>query len=190
VRRERNATAHRARQRLDNCVEARWVKTCVSDCQPDAPVFVCRRSASRRDNDISAQGNALGKTQQLKDTQALKGRHTTRSVGELIRRQGVVHFGERACLALTGLRLMLKTIVPRALPWAGLLRPLRGKRQARSANLHVALSGVPKGQRHISPGQRPGEEMPIKRNSCPERAAQVEAVNVAITRQEPRPSRV
>jgi hypothetical protein len=43
---------------------------------------------------------------------------------------------------------------------------------ARRAGFAVALFGVPKGQPHTSPGQRPGNEAVVERNPSPERAEQ------------------
>jgi hypothetical protein len=72
---------------------------------------------------MPAQGNALGMRRRT-ELQALKGRH---------------RFASNVYVVLSGLEECYFQRQPRALPWAGILLPLRGKENAQHQNLRVGL---------------------------------------------------
>jgi len=81
-------------------------------------------------NHTPAQGDALGNRRKLYELQALKGRHnrSTRRCLDSSSRTWSVSCA-RDVSPLQGSDVMVGFSVPRALPWADLFRPLRGKIQ-------------------------------------------------------------
>ncbi len=109
---------------------------------PRLRVLALRCLPPRRGNHIPAQGNALGKKRKLNEMQALKGRHNRRTCRRL---NPSTRTSSISCMRdvsrLQGRDVMVGTSVPRALPWADLLRPLRGQ---------VHNSATPKLARRVS----------------------------------------
>ena len=95
---------------------------------PRLRILVLRCLPTRRGKHIPDQGKALGRSGELNQTQALKGRHKCRArpwLNPSSRTSSISCI--RHVSPLQGWGVMVGTSVPRALPWADLLRPLRGQ---------------------------------------------------------------